>query len=634
MKDRENLSVPVIGISRFRIGTDREGLTTPVAFQGCTLRCKYCINPDCWRPEKDFRHYTPQELYDELKKDDLYLRATGGGVTFGGGEPALRADFIAEFRKLCGSAWKIRIETSLNCKTNYINTLAPVIDEWIIDTKAERSVAYHRYTGGVRHCFRDNVWQLVSRERLNVAEEKLTFKVPIIPGYVDETAAIGSVSYFKRLFPKSNVELVTYLDNEQLQQHRENARTVKGKELCDLLSVVRWDLAERYGIQLPKRKCSHKGDCRGTCPLCDYDLETLSLKLATRNIDRPEVTKRLRDLINNSHRLVYFLNPDLELVHPGEIPYEGDEQNYNQFEYRKLQGDIAPPYDSLELEGQVVELPPHKEINKIVFKECALAGVSFQLKYDDELWHELDEGVELALVRHKNNKYDPNAVAVALAGDYDGDPDNFDFNFILGYVPRKDNSELAAMLDAGYGDKLSAKITTFSNHGYINNRIRITIYLETSKPVFVSPDLLRVQKIDSDELRYVLDSLQNEGTCYMRFLRLIPPGSQYKPPMVEDKIVMVYEHPNNYSILLMRIIAENEDCRQFTSKDIDADDDCAPYILTNILGPIDVPKFRNGFIQNVLKDYFNPSNYLPAEISHLFEILFKDYLANHIYKII
>ena len=47
MEDKVNFSAPVIGISRFRIGRDGNGITTLVAFQGCTLHCKYCINPEC-----------------------------------------------------------------------------------------------------------------------------------------------------------------------------------------------------------------------------------------------------------------------------------------------------------------------------------------------------------------------------------------------------------------------------------------------------------------------------------------------------------------------------------------------------------------------------------------------------------
>lgn len=623
MEDRVNFHVPVIGISRFRIGRDGNGITTLVAFQGCTLRCKYCINPDCWKPEENFKHYAAQELYDELKKDDLYFRSTDGGITFGGGEPTLRADFIAEFRKICGPDWKIRIETSLNCEPKYIEILAPVIDEWIVDTKAEKPPTYLRYTGGRQSYLNYNL-QLLT-EQLGVSQEKITLKVPIIPHYVSEDEGRDTFANYRRLFPNANVDVVRYVTEQQLQNAREKERTLKGKDLCNLLTAVRHDIAVRYDIDLEKRECTHQGYCPGTCPLCEQEVERLGNEMRDKKIERPEVSENLMDDINSFDGKNETEDTNGPLLPPGIMAPPEDE-------VYQLEGDVIPPEDFPPLEGQVVDVPPYHEYKKVVFKECALAGVSFHLKYNDELWHELDEGVELALVRHKDNKHDPNAVAVALADDYDGDPDDFDFDFILGYVPRTDNAEVAAMLDAGYGEKLSAKITKFSNHGNINNRIRITIYLATSEPVFVRPDLLRVQKIDSDELRHIITSLQDEGTCYMRFLSVIPPGSQYHPPMVGDKIVMVYEHPKNFSILLMRIIAENEDCKRYTSEDIEADDDCSPYILTNILGPIDVPKYRNGFIKAVMDGYFQPSEYLTEELSHRFDMLFKIYLANHIYR--
>lgn len=617
------LEAPIIGISRFSVGRDGNGITTLVAFQGCTLRCKYCINPDCWKPEDNFKHYTPQDLFDELKKDDVYFRSTDGGVTFGGGEPALRADFIAEFRKICGTDWKIRIETSLNCEPKYMEILAPVIDEWIIDTKAEKPTTYLRYTGGRQSYLKFNLNLLT--KQLDVSQEKITLKVPIIPDYVSEAEVRDTFVKYRRQFPNAKIDVVRYVTEQLLRDVRDKERTLKGKELCNLLTAVRHDIAERYDIDLPKRECTHQGDCPGTCPLCEQEVEHLSNELRNKKIEKPEVSKNLRDGINSFDDNCETDCSNEPLLPAGiMVPPEN--------EVLQLEGDVIPPEDFPPLEGLVVDVPPYYEYKKVVFKECALAGVAFHLKYDDELWDELEEGVELALVRHKDNKHDPNAVAVALADDYDGDPEDFDFDFILGYVPRTDNAEIAAMLDAGYDDKLSAKITKFSRHGNINNRIRITVYLETSEPVFVRPDLLRIQKIDSDELRNIIDSLQDDGTCYMRFLSAIPPGSQYHPPMVGDKIVMVYEHPKNFSILLMRIIAENEDCRMFTSEDIDAEDDCSPYILTNILGPIDVPKYRNGFIKAVMEGYLQPSEYLPKELSHRFEMLFKIYLANHIYR--
>ena len=37
----------IIGIKRHCMGSDGHGITTLVAFHGCLLRCRYCLNPQC-----------------------------------------------------------------------------------------------------------------------------------------------------------------------------------------------------------------------------------------------------------------------------------------------------------------------------------------------------------------------------------------------------------------------------------------------------------------------------------------------------------------------------------------------------------------------------------------------------------
>ena len=87
---------PLIGISRLRMGTDGHGVTTLVAFHGCPLRCKYCLNPQSLSDDANVMMKTPEEVMQTIRKDELYYLATNGGVTFGGGEPLLRAEFIKE----------------------------------------------------------------------------------------------------------------------------------------------------------------------------------------------------------------------------------------------------------------------------------------------------------------------------------------------------------------------------------------------------------------------------------------------------------------------------------------------------------------------------------------------------------
>ena len=128
------ISSCIIGISRHRLTTDGEGVTTLVAFSGCPLRCKYCLNKASW-DQANGRDYTPETLFEEVKIDQLYFLATRGGVTFGGGEPLLQVEFIKEFRGLCGNQWQILAETSLNVPLEHLQALDPILDGYIVDIK-------------------------------------------------------------------------------------------------------------------------------------------------------------------------------------------------------------------------------------------------------------------------------------------------------------------------------------------------------------------------------------------------------------------------------------------------------------------------------------------------------------------
>ena len=135
----------IFGISRHRLTTDGEGVTTLVAFSGCPLRCKYCLNKTSWDFSKG-RDYTPETLYEEVKIDQLYFLATHGGITFGGGEPLLQVAFIKAFRELCGSQWQILAETSLNVPFENVETLDAVLDGYIVDIKDMNPEIYKAYT--------------------------------------------------------------------------------------------------------------------------------------------------------------------------------------------------------------------------------------------------------------------------------------------------------------------------------------------------------------------------------------------------------------------------------------------------------------------------------------------------------
>lgn len=173
------MECPIIGISRHRIATDGEGVTTLVAFHGCTLRCQYCLNPQSIDPDMACRQISPEQLYEETRIDNLYFLATGGGVTFGGGEPALRHAFICRFKEVCDPGWKIFIETSLNVPQAHVEALLPIIDGYIVDIKDTHPATYHAYTCGHWERVLDNLRLLASKE----LHDRVTLRLPLIPRF-------------------------------------------------------------------------------------------------------------------------------------------------------------------------------------------------------------------------------------------------------------------------------------------------------------------------------------------------------------------------------------------------------------------------------------------------------------------
>lgn len=174
-----NESAKIIGISRHRLSTDGDGVTTLVAFHDCPLRCRYCLNPQSLGDGGRFREYSPKELYAETRIDELYFIATNGGVTFGGGEPCLRPQFISEFRELCGQGWRLNLETSLCVPSANIEALLPVVNTLIIDIKDMSHDIYRIYTGRFNDLVLDNLRLIADSGR----QHDCIVRIPLIPDY-------------------------------------------------------------------------------------------------------------------------------------------------------------------------------------------------------------------------------------------------------------------------------------------------------------------------------------------------------------------------------------------------------------------------------------------------------------------
>ena len=172
---------PLLTLSRLRMGIDGKGVTTLIGGAGCPLSCRWCINQRLLREGKP-TPVTASELVEQLRIDDLYFRATGGGVCFGGGESLLHGDFLRAFR-----------------------SVAPA------DCKSMDREVYRRYTGGDGALMEENLRLLLSL----AGPERIRVRVPLIPGYNSPDLQRQSADRLQALgFPSSCLDLFSYVIRE------------------------------------------------------------------------------------------------------------------------------------------------------------------------------------------------------------------------------------------------------------------------------------------------------------------------------------------------------------------------------------------------------------------------------------
>ncbi len=195
----------MLAINRHRMQTDGKGITSLVALAGCPLSCPYCINHDLLKDIKLLEQISPTDLVQRLAIDHCYFLYTGGGITFGGGEPLLQAESILEFAESCPKEWSINIETSLNVPFKQLVPLLNGRFSFIIDIKAMQPDIYKSYTGLDNTQVIDNLREI--HEKL--PKDKYVVKVPLIPEYSDEECVRNSLEILKKMGVKEE-NIITF----------------------------------------------------------------------------------------------------------------------------------------------------------------------------------------------------------------------------------------------------------------------------------------------------------------------------------------------------------------------------------------------------------------------------------------
>lgn len=146
---------------------------------------------------------------------------------------------------------------------------------------------------------------------------------------------------------------------------------MKGKEKCKALKEIRKKIADENDIPYVVEECSHKGECKGTCPKCEAELRYLE-----RELERKEkIGKKLAVVGVSMGIAASFAGCDFDdamevITYPGVVAIETVENIFG-LNQPTLEGDVQYVdgdmgyIDVPELEGEptITTIVPDYEID-------------------------------------------------------------------------------------------------------------------------------------------------------------------------------------------------------------------------------------------------------------------------------
>lgn len=183
---------------------DGPGIRFAVFFQGCSLRCLYCHNPDSWQFTKE-NQISPEDLVAKTVRYRSYMENSDGGVTCSGGEPLMQPQFLLEYLSLCKDAGLHTVVDTSGVGHGEYEEILNVTDLVLLDVKAVSVAGFQRLTG-------------VSMEKatpfyraLVKSETQVRIRHVLVPGVNDSEENILQLQDFIQQFPNvEQVELLPY----------------------------------------------------------------------------------------------------------------------------------------------------------------------------------------------------------------------------------------------------------------------------------------------------------------------------------------------------------------------------------------------------------------------------------------
>ena len=226
---------------------DGPGIRETIFLKGCPLKCMWCHNPEgqsfetmvvkspngclgcglCLKKGEEItgkpslvresiavcprnlvricgEDKTPEELIKQIEKNIAILNASGGGVTFSGGEPLSQSEFLLECLKLLKGKTNRALQTTGYTGSENFKRILVECDFVLYDLKLMDDIKHKYYVGGSNKNILENYKYLVSS-----GKEFIT-RIPLIPTVNDTAENIEATAKFMAECGVKKVEILPY----------------------------------------------------------------------------------------------------------------------------------------------------------------------------------------------------------------------------------------------------------------------------------------------------------------------------------------------------------------------------------------------------------------------------------------
>ena len=249
----------IFNIQRYSVH-DGPGIRTTVFMKGCPLNCRWCSNPESQKSEPEIlldserctgcgrcvevcpagasvktekgvkinrkiciscgkcveaclnearslagEEMTVEETVEEVAKDSLFYRNSGGGVTASGGEPLYQPTFLKDFLKSCQEkGLHTTLDTCGYAKTDKLEDILGYVNLVLFDLKHMDPEVHKKFTGVSNRLILSNLKKIIA------FGTPILIRFPVIPGCNDSEKNVRETGQFISDIGLKEVSILPY----------------------------------------------------------------------------------------------------------------------------------------------------------------------------------------------------------------------------------------------------------------------------------------------------------------------------------------------------------------------------------------------------------------------------------------